>query len=544
MPFCRICGAELEKSARFCRLCGNAVLEPAVQPALEAPPESLGAPAEARSPSGFLEPMSRIRLSERFKQYVLFPALLLAVLAAKLWIALQYKVPVWDSYVYLSNARGFLLGRLPYDPYHFFELLRPPLFPLTIAQLWLGTGVNYAAAAIIQPVFTVAAAYVFFLLMKRMFGVKPALVGSLFLLSAPVVFLWTNQILVHGEDLFFLVTAVYLLWRGINGEAKYLPYSGGALALATLTRYTILVIIPIFVIMLVWLLVSSRRSMVSYPWREVVYMLLIFALVWAPWLWWNYRYVGDPFASLLTGFSSGALVGGQEVWYFYFVNVPALLGIVGSVLLLVGLLDKSIFKDKGKLFLLAWIVIFLLAHTIIQNKDTRFYLEWAPPLVGFAALGVSRIEARMPSKTKILGWAMIALWLFATFYPAVNASLNDARTDEFAVGSYDEFIAVGTWINANTAHTDIGATDFAPALSFQTDRLFYDMYYIQTTAGARGLSIDQFMTQLGVNLIVLRPIHDPNLIQTLGKDSNFALVKQFQTWVIFRFSCSNCTRLP
>jgi hypothetical protein len=544
MPFCRICGAELDKSARFCRLCGNAVLESADQSAQEVPAKPFVVPAEELSPFASLDPISRIRVSDWFIQYVLLPALLLAVLSVKLSIALQYHVPIWDSYVYLSNARGFLLGRGPYDPHHFFELLRPPLFPLTIAQVWLGTGVNYDAAAIIQPIFTAAAAYVFFLLMKRLFGVKPALVGSLFLLSAPVVFLWTNQILVHGEDLFFLITAVYLLWRGINGEAKYLPFSGGALALATLTRYTILVMVPVFVIMLAWLFVASRRNMVRYPWREVFSMILVFVLVWAPWLLWNYRYVGDPFASLFTGFSAGALVGGQEVWYFYIVNVPTLLGAVGSVLLLVGLLDKSIFKDKGKLFLLAWIVIFFLAHTIIQNKDTRFYLEWAPPLVGFAALGVSRIEARMPSKTKILGWAMIALWLFATFYPAVNASLNDARTDEFAVGSYDEFIAVGTWINANTAHTDIGATDFAPALSFQTDRLFYDMYYIQTTAGARGLSIDQFMTQLGVNLIVLRPIHDPNLIQTLGKDSNFALVKQFQTWVIFRFSCSNCTRLP
>ena len=477
-------------------------------------------------------------------EYVLLPGLLIVALAVKVWLALQYRVSIWDAYVYLSNARGFLFGRSPFDPYHFFELLRPPLFPLNISLLWLGAGVNYDVATIVQPVFTVAAAYVFFLLMKRMFGVKPALVGSLFFLAVPVVFLWTNQILVHGEDLFFLITAVYLLWRGTNGEAKYLPLSGGALALATLTRYTILAILPVFVVVLVWLLVSSRRRMVSYPWREVAAMLLVFALVWAPWLSWNYRYVGDPFASLFAGFSAGALVGGQLPWYFYIVNIPTLLGLVGSVLLLVGLTDKGIFKDKGKLILLLWIVAFFLAHTIIENKDARFYLEWAPPLVGFAALGVSRIEARMPSKTKILAWALIGLWLFATFYPAVNASLNDARIDESAVGSYNELVAVSTWVNENTAHTDIGATDFAPALSFQTDRLFYDMSYIQTTATVRGLSIDQFMAQLGVKVVVLRPIHDPNLIQNLKKDSSFTLVKEFPTWVIFRFNCSNCTGLP
>ncbi len=546
MPFCRICGAELDKSARFCRLCGNAV-ELGDQP-LATPSQSL---RRSQSIDRFMrylgtpsQTLAHFRLSERTIQYGLLPALLLTVLVVKIWLALQYRVSIWDSFVYLSNARGFLYGRAPYDPYHFFELLRPPLFPYNISVLWLVTGVNYDVAAIVQPVFTVAAAYVFFLLMKRMFGVKPALVGGLFLLAAPVVFFWTNQILVHGEDLFFLITAVYLLWRGINGEAKYLPYSGGALALATLTRYTILVVIPIFAIMLVWLLLSSQRRMVSYPWREVVSMLLVFALVWAPWLWWNYRYVGNPFASLLTGFSAGALVGGQQAWYFYIVNLPALLGIPGTVLLLIGLADKNIFKDKAKWLLLLWFAFFFVFHTVIQNKDTRFYLEWAPPLVGFGALGLSRIEARMPSKTKILAWALIALWLFATFYPAVNASLNDARTDESAVGSYDELVAVGTWINANTAHTDIGATDFAPALSFQTDHLFYDLQYIQSTASIRGLSVDQFMWQLGVRVVVIRPVHDPSLAQNLRKDPNFTLAMEFPTWTIFWFNCVNCTKPP
>ena len=113
------------------------------------------------------------------------------------------------------------MGRSPNDPYHFFELLRPPLVPYIIALVWTVIGVSYNAAALIQPIFTVASAFVFFLLLKEMFGLKPAFIGSLLLLVAPEIFFWTNQILVHGEVLFFMITAYYFLWRGVHGRGRY-----------------------------------------------------------------------------------------------------------------------------------------------------------------------------------------------------------------------------------------------------------------------------------------------------------------------------------
>jgi hypothetical protein len=483
-------------------------------------------------------------LSERTIQYGLLPAVLLVVLVVKVWLAFQYRVPIWDAYVYLSNARGFLLGRGPYELYSSsVELLRPPLFPYIISLLWRVTGVNYYTADVVQPVFTVAAAYVFFLLLRRMFGPKPALVGSILLLASPVVFQWTDRILVHGVGLFFIVTSFYFLYRGINGEPRYLPFSGGALAFATLTRYPILVLVPVFAVILLWLLSVSIRKRKRYPWLEVGAMVLFFVLAWTPWLFWNYKFTGDPFASLWAGFASGAETGAPEPWYFYIVNMPVLLGVVGTILLLVGLLDRGLLKDKGKFVLVLWIVAFFLSFTLIVNKQTRFYIEWAPPLACFAALGFYKLESRMPSRTKILAWILIGLWLFATFYPAVNAGLSDSRVDEQAVGSYNELEAVSAWIKVNSAQTDIGATDFAPALSFETDHHFYDVGYIQSTASAEGLTADQFMSQLGVRIVVIRPIHDLSLVQKLKNDPNYTIAKEFPTWTIFWFNCSNCTKL-
>jgi 4-amino-4-deoxy-L-arabinose transferase-like glycosyltransferase len=446
---------------------------------------------------------------------------------------------IWDAYVYLANARVFLMGGGPYDPYRFFELLRPPLFPYTIALVWTFTGVSYYAAAFIQPILTVASAVVFFLWLKDMFGLKPAFVGSLLLLVAPEIFFWTNQILVHGEVMFFMVTAVYFLWRGIHVGGRYdLPLAGGALALATLTRYTVLLLVPVFLVIMLLVLVAWYRRGGRLRWVEVAFMALAFLLVWVPWLDWNYMYTQNPLASLLAGMEF--ISGTPEPWYYYIVNMPGLLTIPGSILLLVGLIDWRTIRDKGRLILLFWLVVFFGFSSLIQHKETRYIIDFAPPLVAFATLGVCRIETRLPSKMKILGWVLVGLWLTASFYPAVNNSLADARYMEASYGSYDEFMTVAAWVVANTNRTTIGATDIPTALSFQTDRDFYSLEYLTNAAQDRGMTVDQLMSDVGVKFIILTIVSD--YAQNLAHDPNVSLVKRSPTYLIYMFNCLNCAK--
>jgi len=478
-------------------------------------------------------------LSERVIEYVLLPALLLTVLAVKVWLSLQYRMSIWDAYVYLANAQGFLMGRTPNDPYHFFELLRPPLVPYIIALVWAVTGVSYNAAALIQPIFTVASAFVFFLLLKEMFGLKPAFIGSLLLLVAPEIFFWTNQILVHGEVLFFMITAYYFLWRGVHGRGRYsLQLAAGAVALATLTRYTIVLFVPVFLLILLPVLVVSYRRRKEYSWIDVGVMGLIFLLVWMPWLAWNYMYTMNTLASVLAGVQF--LSGNVEPWYFYIVNMSELLTIPGCILLLVGLVDWKTIRDKARLFLLLWLVVFFAFSSLIQHKEIRYILDYAPPLVAFATLGVCRIIGRLPSKTKILGWILVALWLTASFYPAVNNSLSDARYMEVSYGSYGEFMTVAGWVVANTNSTTIGATDIPTALSFQTDRNFYSLEYLTNTAQDRGMTKDQLMSDVGVTFVVVTTNSD--YAGSFTHDPNVILAKRFPTYLVYTFNCLNCTK--
>jgi len=549
LRFCRTCYSTMGDEEEVCHSCGtrrqgsssSTVLSKKTTPPLrvatkQAPPI---ATAEFEKPtettSGELS--SRIVLSRRIIERVVVPALLLAILAVKLWLSLQFRLAIWDGYSYLANAHAFLLGRAP-NPYHFFELFRPPFLPYIISLIWRVTGENYDVATLVQPTFTVAAGYVLFLLLKEMFDLKCAVVASLLLSIAPTVFYWTNQILEGGIAMFFLTLAMYLLWLGIERNERFLPFSAAALALGTLSRYTTLVLLPVFPIMLLVLWMAYRKTR-RFPWTSFALMIIVFFLLWAPWFYWNYLYEGSPFASLISA-SFYEATGPTGPWYFYIVNVPDFLTIPGSILLFVGLADKRTISDRKRLVLLLWLVTLFAFHTLLVHKEERYSIEWTPALAAFAGLGFSRIEAHLPSRTKILAWLVVALWLTASFYPAVTYSVSAAKNQVLSYGSVDEFTSLSNWITTNTNSMTRGATDIPTALAYQTDRYYYNIWVLAGMAQNQGVTTDHFLSTINVTLIVVSPATS----QTLGfqNDPNLALVKQFPNYDIYLYRCLNCTQ--
>lgn len=568
MRFCRSCYEVMGEDEEVCHSCGArfqsslprsevskkttpvvpvATTEPPVVSAETAPTPSLPteeqpqvAVPEASEPAEVAAEQLHLTsiLNQRTVERVIIPALLIGILAVKLWLSLQYRLALWDGYAYLANAHAFLINRPPNTPNHFFELLRPPFFPFLISLIWQITGENYDVATLIQPTFTVAGAYILFLLMKEMFNLKSAVVGSLLLLAAPVLFDQTNEILVHGVAMFFLTLALFLLWRGIERDERFLPLSAVALALGTLTRYTTVVLVPIFPLMLLVLWMGYRKKR-SFPLAGFILMLVAFILTWAPWLYWNYHYEGNPFASMISAFLVGEGTSAGP-WYYYILNMTDLITIPGTILLVIGLADMKNLKDRKRLAVLLWLTIFLGFHTWLLNKQERFSIEWTPTLAAFAGLGFSRIEGHLPSKTKIIAWALIGLWLTATFYPLITNSAIGAQNQEGSYGSVEEFLAISHWIVTNTNSSTIGATDIPTALSYQTDRSYYGMGYIVGAAEGRGVTVDSFLSIINAQLVVT----STGNAQALGftTDPNLTLVKQFPDFNIYLYHCLNCTQ--
>lgn len=496
-------------------------------------------------PVGLLLFLFRNKISSRVKSVndrsvsILLLIFLIVILNVKVWFAFQYRIGIWDGYSYLLNARRFLYG---FDPYIFFEILRPPLVPYLINLAWSITGENIYIAEVIQPIFAIAGAAVLYSLLKRMFDAKLALIASLFLLSIPELFVSTNLILVHGEGIFFLTASLYLLWRALNGQDEFYPAATGTLALATLARYTNMVFVVFFGLVLAahyWepiqvFLHSPRVKQVrSFLWLKV--SLLVFISIWVPWLIWNAANAGgNPFASLEAGLLASNPTDTQ--WYYYFVNLPGFLGIPAVILLAIGLFDRKNLKEKPRILLVIWIGLFFLIHSVLSNRQTRFYIEWAPPLAAFVALGVTRLQERLPSKTKILGWFLIAIWLGGSYMVAVNSALYTSPfsiTNQYGfIRNYDEFMHVVSWVDSHTNHTTIGATDIGPFLSYYSNRLFYDVYWLAQESASKGISMVQFMKQVGVKIIVVRS--DYITAVNLYNYKELVLAQAFPDYLIFQ----------
>lgn len=473
---------------------------------------------------------------ERVERASLF-VFLVIIVNVKIWIAFQYKIEIADGYVVLLNARRFFYG---YDPFIFYSLSTPPLLPYMISLVWHLTGENIFVAEAIQPVFVVAGAWILCALLKRMFNLKVGLVASLFFLAMPEVFAATNLITAQSVGSFLLISTMYLLWRGVKGEQEFLPIAGGTLALATLVDYTNLVFAAALLLGMVvyqWDTIKAvirtgsrgvRRSM----WVPLA--VIVFIAIWLPWIDWNRTNVGgNIFASWQAGQLSGQISTGTQGG-FYITNLLSLLGIGGLLFLIVGLVDRNTLRVRRRTLLLMWIAAYLTCYSVIPNRQPIFYLEWSAPLAAFAALGSIRLEGKFPERSKILAWSLIALWIGYSYFIAINASLYASPislSNQYSgVKNYDEFIQVVNWIDAHTNHTTIGATDTGPALSYFSNRLFYDLSWLSQQSNSSSIPITQIMQHLGVRIIVVQSTYFSRV--TLYSD--LILVQSFPDYAVFQ----------
>jgi len=466
--------------------------------------------------------------------------LLVIILNVKIWIAFQYKIGIVDGYTILLNARRFYYG---YDPFIAYTLSTPPLLPYMISLSWYLTGENIFVAEAIQPIFAVAGAWILCSLLRRMFNLKVGVIAALFFLAMPEVFVGTNLIIVQSVGSFLLASVAYLLWRGIKGEPEFYPLASGALALATLVDYTNLVFAAALLLGIVayrWdtvkAIIHSRMKIgeMRLPfWFP--FAVIVFLAIWLPWIDWNAVNAGSAFASLQAGLLSAQISTGTQGG-FYIVNLLDLLGIGGLLFLLIGLVDRRNLIVKRRTLFLLWIAAYLICYSALPNRQPIFYVEWSAPLAAFAALGVIRLEGKLPGRSKGLVWCLVIIWLGYTYMTAVNVSLYTSPlslSNQYnGVKNYDEFNQVVNWVDSNTNHTTIGATDMGPVLSYFSNRLFYDMSWLSQQSNSSSLSIIQFMRHVGVTLIVVRITYISTT--NLYNYAELILVRSFPDYLIFQ----------
>jgi peptidoglycan/xylan/chitin deacetylase (PgdA/CDA1 family)/4-amino-4-deoxy-L-arabinose transferase-like glycosyltransferase len=470
--------------------------------------------------------LARVRkLTGARKDLIIALSVALAALVFKLSFSYAYLLPVWDGSIYLLNARRFLYG---YDPLSYFELLRPPLLPCTIAFVWAVFGESYAIAVPIQPIFTVSATIVLYIIVREMFGWKTAMLSFLIFLFDPVIFTTTNQLLTHGVQLLFTLLSIFFAWRTCSESAAanrsreyaYAVLVGFFAALASLTRYAAIAFFPA-VLVLVW----SRKMIRNIGW--IMICGISFVLTWAPWMMWNASFSrGDPFASVKAAFSVGAYVGSIQPWYYYLTSLVELISIAGILLLLVGIMSRRTFRDRKVLTFACWFAAAMAISSALPNKQLRFTTEWFPAIAVLISLGARRIQGLRTSRWKVAFNLLLSSWLI--YLVASSNIWAAADLKKMNDPTIQELPTIVSWVTANMAKDEIGASDavLTPQLCYFARRLFYSWDYLEGESRARGTNMKDMLSTLNVTYVIVISWYAQE--KNLSRLDYLVMIKKFQ----------------
>jgi 4-amino-4-deoxy-L-arabinose transferase-like glycosyltransferase len=237
---------------------------------------------------------------------------------------------------------------------------------------------------------------------------------------------------------FFVLLAFLSFLKGYEDKSNtHKVLFGLFLGLALLARYTVLWILPVF---LIYFLIRDKNLKFLKD-KHLWYSVLVFLLVLTPWLIYGFFSYGNPLGGFIHGARASSYWGGEQVWYFYFNYWFVMYSFVG-LLFFLGLIYvfyRKEFKNKGVYLLLTWILLFLVVACLMPHKEKRFLLPIAPAVCLLSCYFVYKLR----SYRKVLLVISVTLLLFSlasNFYTNSKIYYNiNTRCFNEVVAELDSF---------------------------------------------------------------------------------------------------------
>ncbi len=298
-----------------------------------------------------------------------------------------------------------------------------------------------------------------FLIVRRQFSLRVALLGAVALLFHPAFVLMTT---LGSADLLFgflFLASVYAYLRAADDTRWYLA-AFGCIGLSCLARYNGLPVLPLYLVWTVW----KRPEHLREKWFLLGGVLGIALAV--SWFVRNAIVFGSPFHSEYTvelGAEAPNPVHQVIKNFFYYLNPVHNLFPFVFPLAIWGLIQKS----SKQSFLLACIGAIWVLTAIWWVQAMRFAFPAFPLLLGFAGAGFYDILRRFPKWTAAL-WIIAALGFIAVHAPALCLYTYGACNAAFdrTVGLLPKNLGLSpegfySWNQARTwidVHAETGAT--------------------------------------------------------------------------------------
>lgn len=347
---------------------------------------------------------------------------------------------IWDETVYANLGYDLSKNILDYSVAHngwsdfipsggdsFYAWpkigFRAPLLPYLLSPIYF-FNLGFLANFFIVLVGALSVCLVY-TLGKKMFNKKVALYSAILFLLIPLHIVYSAKILTGVLFTFFVLLTFLSFLKGYEeNNKKHKILFGVFLALALLSRYTALWIMPIF---LLYFLVKDK-SLKFLKDKYLWYSILAFFGTLIPWFIYGIFEYKNPIGAFIHGAKASAYWGGLQSWHFFFDywwQMFSMIGIIFVIALIYILYKKDFFKKEIYL-LLIWFAFFLGMAIYMPHKEDRFILAIVPTIALISGYFIDKIKKY--KKFILLGIIIISLFsLSSQFYTTYNNSYTDTN---------------------------------------------------------------------------------------------------------------------
>ena len=308
----------------------------------------------------------------------------------------------------MIESGDFITPRLNYVAY--FE--KPVLHYWLTALSFKALGQNEFAARFWPAVLAIAGVFVTYWLANRMNGPRAAFLSS-WILATSLVYFAIGQINITDMPLsFFITLSLAGFWMGHRRDRRYYLLFYLGMALATLTKGLIGIVLPAGVVF--WWIVMTRKLSVI---REALYLpgIVVFFLTATPWFvlvclenpdFFDFFFVQEHFLRYTTKIHDRF----EPCWWFIPIIIVGFIPWTGFLPGAVsGALPSSLARPthqyRGNLFLLLWFGIIFIFFSLSSSKLIPYIIPVMPPL---AILAGSFLDLHMDKgKTRSLGMGLL-----------------------------------------------------------------------------------------------------------------------------------------
>ena len=365
------------------------------------------------------------------KEHKIILGIFIIALIIRIIFVFDSPLKIWDETVYANL--GYDLSKAPFQyslkkanwgdfippvadyPYSWPNIgFRAPLLPYSLSVLYF-LKLNFLIIFFI-PLIGALSTILIYLLGKKLFNEKVGIYSAIFLTLLPLHSINSGMILTEVYSIFFLLLTFISFWKGYEEGNKFHKILFGVfLALSLLTRYTVLWIMPVF---LIYFLIKDK-SLKFLKDKYLWYSILSFFLIMSPWLIYSYFAYNNPLGAFIHGFISSAYWGGTQEWSLYFRESYKMFSIIGYVFIvsLVYIFHKKEFLKKRTYLLLIWFIFFMALAIYMPHKEERYILLISPVICLLSGFFIDKIKYK-----KIILLIIMALLLqsnisqFAQYY--------------------------------------------------------------------------------------------------------------------------------